>query len=796
MTTSSAQFQNRGNQADYALGTTEDWGAFDVVRWHAVEEVSHPFTVDITLQRDAASGPVDLDALLDSGATFRIASQGRWRVMHGILAEAEEIDRTATILLYRVLLVPHVWRARYRTRCRNFVDRSIKEILAAVLENRSPAHPKGNLGLAELNGKPTPPAVSPSFKDFTEPRGLYRWSVGDETRITDATISPYVVQYNESDFDFLSRLLEQEGLSYYFEHTDDAAVLTITDAPGQRPLFATDETFTLRGVSQSAAIGAQEVVRSLRDARRMQSRAVTMRDYDYHRSLANLEAEAATGKGDHDVAGHFEFPAGDELVQKSPGLVPATIRMERCNVERRLQEGTGTVRTMEVGYQFKLEDGDHLRSDVELLAVRVETYAVQLAPVGTVLDEEPFGFAGSPPPAAPSQNNRFLALYAKAPFRPALRTPRPRIHGVQTATVTAEEFPSGARPKINVDELGRVRLRFPWDQRPDEEGAPSSDWIRVSQYWAGGGFGALYTPRVGHEVLVAYLQGDPDRPVIVGRVYNAQNTPPYDPSARPTVSTVKSDTSPKGPGFNELRFEDLTGKEEVFLHAQRDLNEVVLGSHSTSVGGVQTNTVGKYRIHTVNDFETVTVVSDRTTLFHANEHHTVDGFRDTHIGVNETLEVGSFRETTIGANDDLLVKSCRNTTVDVGDMLKVGGPRTVTVGGEHNVTSQANYTAATTATHKVTCTALEVDSTTAEFNQGTSFHLNAGGAKINVSAGVIVLDNGAGASVALVGGLIVLNGACVMGHAGGLALLTAGGDMDLIAGGGINAVAPAIKLNG
>jgi type VI secretion system secreted protein VgrG len=788
MTTASAQFQNRGNQADYALGTTEDWGAFDVVRWHAVEEVSHPFAVDITLQRDAASGPVDLDLLLDSGASFRIASQGRWRVMHGILAEAEEIDRTAAILLYRVLLVPHVWRARYRTRCRNFVDRSVKEILTTVLENRSPAHPKGNLGLAELSGKPTPPAVSPSFKDFVEPRGLYRWAVGDETRITDATISPYVVQYNESDFDFLSRLLEQEGLSYYFEHTDDAAVLTITDAPGQRPLFATDETFTLRGVSQGGQIGAQEVVRSLRDARRMQSRAVTMRDYDYHRSLANLEAEATAGKGDHDAAGHFEFPAGDELVQKSPGLVPATIRLERCNVERRLQEGTGTVRTMEVGYQFKLEDGDHLRSDVELLAVRVETYAVQLAPAGTVLDEEPFGFAGSSPPATPSHSNRFLSLYAKAPFRPALRTPRPRIHGVQTATVTAEEFPSGARPKINVDELGRVRLRFPWDQRPDEEGAPSSDWIRVSQYWAGAGFGALYTPRVGHEVLVAYLQGDPDRPVIVGRVYNAQNTPPYDPSARPTVSTVKSDTSPKGPGFNELRFEDLTGKEEVFLHAQRDLNELVLGSHSTSVGGVQSNSVGRHRIHTVGDYETVTVTSDRTTLFKANEHHTVNGFRDTHIGANDDLDIGGWRNTNVG----------------VGETLHVGATRMVTVKGDHTLTTLANYTSNASANHTFKSTNayfypagdFQVDSTSAGFNQSGKFYVKAAGASIEVNAGVIKLDNGAGAVVALIGGLIVVRGARVKVSADGVLVLSAGGDMSIAADGDMNALASTIKLNG
>jgi len=256
---------------------------------------------------------------------------------------------------------------------------------------------------------------------------------------------------------------------------------------------------------------------------------------------------------------------------------------------------------------------------------------------------------------------------------------------VQAAVITAEEYPESERPAINADALGRVRVRFPWDQRPDgNDQKPTSEWIRVSQFWAGASYGALYTPRVGHEVLVAYMQGDPDRPVIVGRVYNPQHPPPYDASKDPTKSTVKSqsaETKKEVDGFNEIRFEDRAKKEEIFLHAQRDFNEVVLASHSTSVGGDQSNSVGGnqsnsvkgHREHTIDDYETVTVGSDRTTIFQANEHHTVSGFRDTTIGAYQTLGVGGFRRSTIGANDDLTVSGWHNVHVNASDTLRVDG---------------------------------------------------------------------------------------------------------------------------
>ena len=465
---------NRGNQADYLLGTAEGWDAFGVVRWHGVEEISQPFRYDITLQRAASSGPVDLDKLLDSGATFCIASQQSapptWKTVQGILAEAEEIDRTGQLILYRVLLVPHFWRARYRRRCRNFVDQPLKDVISAVLENRSPVYPQGKGGLVRFTSAQAPDQ-SPDFSSFTAPTGSYRWDVADTSRIEDRTktVRPYVAQYNESDFNFVARLLEDEGLSYLFEHGRDQCVFAITDNPGRSPMFDEEPTFTMRRVSTTGAASDQEIVRALSDPRRMRSRAVTTRDWDYNRSARPLQATVDEAPDDAELSRHFEFPVGEELVKEEPCMHAADVRMQRYDAERAMRDGFGTIRTMEAGYRFTLHDADALTQDAKYLAVRVETFATQLTPTGTILDVERFGFAGAMGAPALGYDSRFLALPSATLFRPAMRTPRPRIQGVQAAVVTAEEFPEGERPAVNADALARVRVRFPWDQRDDED---------------------------------------------------------------------------------------------------------------------------------------------------------------------------------------------------------------------------------------------------------------------------------------------------------------------------------------
>jgi type VI secretion system secreted protein VgrG len=773
-------------QADYVFGSVEGWDAFTVIRLHEVAEISKLFEVEIILQRAATDGAVDLDGLLDTGATLAIRSRLRFRLVHGIVSEIEELDRTATAFYYRVVLAPSLLRARYRTACRTFQDQSLAEVIAALLENRAPGNSSGAGGLQPMRHAPTAGDAGPDFSAFIEPSASYRLAL-DDPKFNDKAYRSFLVQYNESDFDFLSRLLEEEGISYYFEHGDAGSILTVTDAVSGSPLLFRSDVIALHA-SGLQATPNQETIRFLREARRARSRAVRFRQYFPSKPLSSVDAEVKAAPNADTDAEHYEFPCYEGSIAGTPGAQPAKMRLERFEAERHLAEGEGTVRSLEPAVAFSLHDAAGLSDARTLLPVRVEMRAVQVA-LGAVagLDEAITGGASSP-----FVQTRFAVLPATIAFRPALATPRPRIAGVQPAVVTAEEFLPGALPEINANSSGAVRLRFPWDQRPVTPGVPSSRWVRVTHYWAGIGYGALHTPRVGHAVLVSFHDGDPNRPVVVGRMYSDQMPIPYDPSKQPTVSTIKSQSSPDGEsGFNEFRFEDLTGKEEIFLHAQRDLNEVVLGSHSTSVGGDQSNSVGGNqsnsvqgsRTHDIQGTEIVHVHGDRTTQFDANESHTTGADRATLICANDRLTVGADRSTQVGVVDSLVTGADRTATIGNNDLLSVAVEREAVIGTNDNLTVGAN--------RSVTVASAEVHEC------GALFSADVNGAKVVLRPGFAMITNGAGATIVLAGPQIIISAAATLVQtSGGPIDVTAGGPMTLTAGGNINAAAPLIKLNG
>lgn len=810
-------FQYRGSHADFVLGThAEGWKGFEVVRFHAVEELSRPFRYDILLRRRVDDGPVELDELLDRGATFRMATAQRWRSVHGVILEAEEADRTDKLFYYRVVLVPHLCRSMFRKRCRTFVKRTLLEIVEFVLENKSQDNPTGLSGLIKRDKDPGAAEAMPSFDSFREPRGEYRLRITDDARLKNPELYRFVVQYNESDFDFVSRLLEQEGISYYFEHTNDSDVMVLTDGPGQKPLFDEDAKLTMRAMAKAGASDHQEVVRGLRQSLRVRSRSVAMREYDWHRSNQVFTSRIDADEAHFDYAGHYEFPAKDDQLDQPVAKFPAAIRLERFEVERQLREGFGTVRTMEPGHRVELYDGDHLRDTLDLLIVRVESMATQLDVAGSELEHEPFGLRSSKQSLG-AYENRFVVLGSEFTFRPAMKTPKPRISGLQVARVTAEEANvitigdsvTSTPPDIHCDEYGNVRLRFPWDQRKPEQDVPSSDWVRVSHVWAGSDYGAQHVPRVGHEVLVAFMQGDPDRPVIVGRTYNPQSPPPYPPTASAKAKTqtawksASSSVTERTEGFNELRFTDYSGEQEVYLQAEKDLNELVKNSHSTSVGGDQSNSVGHdqsnsvkgKRTHDVVGTESVHVHGDRTTQFDSNESHTVNVQRMTMIGADDT--------TVICAN--------RATEVQGADKLDIAASRTVTIGGNEESQANGHFAFKAMNGYWTLSNDFQVNSNTAGFYQKARFVINVlgatisvtpgaislqvGGAKIEMSSGRISLNNGAGAFIDLSGGALTIKASSVFSRSDGLTTVSAGGDMFLV-GANINATGGIIKLNG
>ncbi|MFO0547798.1 MAG: type VI secretion system tip protein TssI/VgrG [Polyangiaceae bacterium] len=764
--------------AEYHFATPlvgyRDWHVVDV---HGVEELSRSFRFAVTLSVDEGEStvPVDVDALVGGAATLAVQSGDGHALRHGLVTDVEELERAPSRRLYRVVFGSYLENARHRQRCRTLFGRTLREIVDLVLG-------VDGCGLEPVSGRArdliAASALLPVTLDgYAAATRCFAWHLTDEetiARVDHATLYEYTVQYNESDLAFVSRLLEREGVSHFFEHTPTHSVLTLTDRPGSTSVFAELGAYRI-SPDEGLADGGDRVLRWMRAARRQRSRAVTMRDYDWGRAGHTLEGSSKLGhENERDLATHFEFPAGDEAVRDRPCTYPARIRRERFDVERASSEGAGALRELPLGRRIRVEDASGA-SRGEHLIVRVETVAVQRELPSSVLADEPFGFDGRSPRKAGTHQVRFVALEAALPFRPAMSTPRPRIDGVQSAVVTGEDNASSAEQSsehgIHTDEWSRVRVRFPWDQRDD--GRPSSRWIRVSQAWAGAGYGALMVPRVGSEVLVAFVDGDPDQPLVVGRVYNARNPLPtsFD-SAVPTVSTLKSQTFP-GEGGNELRFQDAASREEIYLHAQRDLTEVVLNDHATDVRGDHTRkvtggedvVVGGDRGTTIGGDATTRIDGDANTTIRGDRHLRVSGEETRVIDGDASEQVDGDVSRTLTGNLDVAVggdhgvhtQGFFNSVADRGHALTSKGDFTSRVTEDHHFSTHKAFRSNAGDKHVFHSPEVKVSSEHTELAQSETFVARVGACFIKISRGMITLNDGAGASISLVGGKLLVN---------------------------------------
>ncbi|HEY2850479.1 MAG TPA: type VI secretion system tip protein TssI/VgrG, partial [Gemmatimonadaceae bacterium] len=342
--------------------------------------------------------------------------------------------------------------------------------------------------------------------------------------------------------------------------------------------------------THAAAATTREAVRAFRPARRKRAMAVTVSGYQRREPFRQIEAKArrsaSTGSLHLEDVGHGPGETL-EMCQST-----ADRKLDKLDAQRALADGHGNVRSLEPARKFTLHDVSGLRDDIDLVVVQSETYAIERAPEGLDLDM-PFGFerGAMGEGGQAGVENRFQVIGASDPYEPDQETEEQKFDGLMEAEVTAEGA-SGSTTEIHANANGDVCVRFSWDKREKKENVDSSKWVPVSQYWAGRGYGALHTPRVGHIVLVAFKGGYLDSPVIVGRLYSDQNTSPYDAQKEPTKSTLKSKSSPSSDGFNEIRFEDKAGKEELYVHAQREFRKQVLGSSDTSIGGSESTSVG------------------------------------------------------------------------------------------------------------------------------------------------------------------------------------------------------------
>jgi len=510
-----------------------------VVEISGREGLSRLFHFDLRLV--CSSAALDLDALVGSELLLTLERPGADRYMHGIISRAAQLHSGDKLTLYRVQVSPRAWRLRHRRDCRIFQDMSARQIINKILE------------AAQVEVQFSCQGAGPRERE-------------------------YCVQYRESDWSFVERLLQEEGLFYYFEHTESGHVLQVGDHYQMHQAIAGDATVLYHPPGEGQP--SEEHISELTLEQGIRSGKVSLTDYNFQRPSLDLLA-SMEGSDDTDLE-LYDHPGRHQLGEAGERF--AEHQLEAQQARRTNLRGSGDCVRFMPGRTYKLDQ--HPRSSLNgerlLLTMVAHRATVEQVDLNTAAVDDNLAY-----------DNSFCCAPRDITHRPIKRQEKPRVSGVQTAVVTG---PSGE--EIYTDEHGRVKVQFPWDRegKLDEE---SSCWVRVNQLWTGQAWGYQWIPRVGNEVIVDFVEGDPDRPIIVGMTYNSRNPPPYPLPDEKTKSSIKSNSSPGGDGFNEIRFEDKKGEEELYIHAERDLNMNVKRS--------TTGKVGKDRTITVDGKQTVTV---------------------------------------------------------------------------------------------------------------------------------------------------------------------------------------------
>ncbi|HVY37533.1 MAG TPA: type VI secretion system tip protein TssI/VgrG [Polyangia bacterium] len=553
----------------------------------------------------------------------------------------------------------------------------------------------------------------------------------------------FIVQYRESDFAFANRLLEREGIYYFFRHEKDKHVLVLADSVDAHQTVPEYDEVPFHPEGSTTPMDGESINR-WQLVHQWRAGAYASRDFDFERPRADLtarrQAQAQHKKGDLEV---FDYPAGLVVQSEVEGYVRARLEAFQADVE--VANGSGDVRGLGAGNLFTLTDFPNEDENKEYL-ITAATYDARNNEFQTGGGQEGY-FRFS-----------FTAVDSQVPYRPRLLTSRPRVEGPQTAIVVGEKG-----EEITTDKYGRVKVQFHWD-REGAKDQDSSCWVRVAQVWAGSGWGAMHIPRIGQEVIVEFLDGDPDRPIITGAVYNADNMPPYTLPENKTQSGIKS-RSTKGAGpsnFNEIRFEDKKGSEELHIEAERDQSTHVKRNQTISVDGDRSVSVGGN--------ESVSVTGTRTSTIHKKDKLTCDAERELWVTGTDLEDVTGHRtEKDHGG---------REVTVEQGDALTVvGSDKTDTIHGKYDVTADTEFQVMQGANKLLIKESVDVDSVGEIHLHNPQSSVDLKGGVLNLtSASEIVLECGSSKVSLKSDGTIEINGVKVSLNGGGAGVeLTAAG---------------------
>ncbi|MCD6303565.1 MAG: type VI secretion system tip protein VgrG [Planctomycetes bacterium] len=555
------------------------------------ETLGRLFSYELELYSEEQN--INFDDIVGQNVTVRIqqSPNEQPRYFNGYLSSFEHVRTELNTARYRATMVPWLWLLTLRSDCRIFQGKTVPEIIKQVFRD---------VGMTD-------------FEDRLS--GSYRtWE--------------YCVQYRETDFNFVSRLMEQEGIYYYFEHENGKHTLVLADDPGAHDPYPGYEEIIYKPPTDS--LRAQEHIWDWSVRRAVQPGAYGHTDFNFTKPTTSLLTSSKIQR-DYAVPPFEIFDYPGEYGEFSEGESYARRRIEEIQADYELSTGQADARGIATGRTFTLTE--HPLEDLN------RKYLVVSTTISAESDEYVSG-------GRESENFTctFTVIDAEQAFRPPRLTSRPLIRGPQTAIVVG---PKGE--EIYTDQYGRVKVQFHWDRySPADEN--SSCWIRVSQPWAGKKWGGMFIPRIGQEVIVEFLEGDPDRPIITGRVYNGSAMPPYELPANATRSTIKSNSSKGGEGFNEIRFEDKKGSEQIFIHAQKNKDERVLNDSKEWVGNDRHLIVKKKQYEMVEQDKHLIVKQDQIEKVQGDKHQHVQGNQNVKVDQTISRQAGMNIQEKAGMN--------------------------------------------------------------------------------------------------------------------------------------------------
>jgi len=558
-----------GTTRDIAVSTPlgEDKLLFESMQGD--EHLSRLFEFDLTLVSE--DWKIDGNKLLGENVTVRLRTHDDKtpRYFNGFVTSFTQLpEMSVNFARYRIVLRPWFWFLTRTADCRIFQEQKVPDIIKEIFR---------------ANG----------FSDFEDKlEGTYRtWE--------------YCVQYRETDFNFVSRLMEQEGIYYFFKHENGAHKLVLADGPGAHQAVPKYEEVPYFLRDPGARRERDHVWRWVVNRQLMPGKFATT-SFDFKAPKKALAVNGSAAR-EHSSAGFEVYDYLGDYCDAADGQHYADVRMQELACQFEVIDGAGDARGLLSGATFSLTNFARDDQNREYLVLGVSHALVTNA----------YETTGSTPEL--QYDCTFTAMDAKEQYRPPQETPKPEIRGPQTAIVVGV---SG--DEITTDEHGRVKVKFHWDRHAKGD-ETSSCWIRVSQAVAGQSWGGIFLPRIGQEVVVEHLEGDPDRPIVTGRVYNGDNKPPYKLPDKKTMSTLKSNSSKGGAGFNEIRFEDNKGEEQVFIHGEKNLDVRVKNDRFENIGRNRHLKVEQDKLEEIGNKRNEKVGNDHVEEIGKDRHLTVQG---------------------------------------------------------------------------------------------------------------------------------------------------------------------------